>query len=151
MTRWITSVRPEVWTAIFTAIYTLVVMLGTGIAVQSLRAIRRIQQAEAVNIFFEDLAKTAEDRRFVYQELPHIPIEQELSLEQKQKVENVINYLNRMGFLIDNKMFPAHLVLSICHTMIIRCYHIIELRVKHQESRIGGRYGRYGLLGAQCQ
>lgn len=135
------SLSPEVWTATFTGISTFVIVIGVIIALVNLRIIANTQHLEAIGEFLKDWADASDDRKFILQDFNFSP-ENELPHETEKKAQNVINCLNRVGLLLDNRLLSSHLVFSICHTQIIRCWYKLEAYVKYHESRIGGRYGR---------
>lgn len=136
------SWTPDVWTAVFTGISTLIVLVGTYIAVRSLVLISHTQQLEAVTRFFEYLGETSLDREFVCSSLPLRIDGTVLPREDIQRARNVVNFLNRVGLMLDNRLLSPTLVMSICHTVIIRCCHVLDDFVQTEERRIGGRYGR---------
>lgn len=127
---------------ILSAINTLIILIGVPIAIINLVAITRTHHLQAVSQFMQDLAATADDRRFIYREFCFAESTKPISAEAKTRADNVINFLNRVGLLIENRLLSPEMVLSICHTVIIRCWYKIGDYVRYQESLLGGRYGR---------
>ena len=121
---------------------TLVIVIGTIIAVFNLRIIAKRQQLESVREFLKDLLDTSEDRKFVIRDFDFSLHSPPLSEELEKKVRNVINLLNRIGLLIESNLLPPKIVFGLSHTLIIRCWYKLHDYITFQESRIGGRYGR---------
>lgn len=143
MANWLSSLTPEVWTAIFAGIGTSVIVIGTIIALMNLRVISKNQHLASVREFTKDLTETAEDQKFVLQEFNFsLKDPNPLPSEIERKVQNVVDALNRIGLLMENGLLSSKLVFSICHTMIIRLWYKLEPYVQYHEVRIGGRYGR---------
>lgn len=91
MIEWIRFLTPEGWTAIFTGIGTLVIIIGSIIAIVNLRIISKTQHLEAVREFIKDLGETAEDRKFIFQEFEFNPKEPKpLSYDVEKKVQMLL-------------------------------------------------------------
>jgi hypothetical protein len=133
--------KPEVWNAIFTGISTLVLIVGLPIALVNLRIIAKQQRLLSIRDFLEDWLSVSEDRQFVIQEFVFSrKVQIEPDIERRAK--KVIDCLNRVNLLLDNRLLPSKLVFGVCHTQIIRCGYKLEDYIKYHEERIGGRYGR---------
>ena len=142
MIDWLASISKESWTLLCTGLGTAIVLIGVPIAVINLKLIRRTFQLEAVSRFMDELTETSDERRYVYTKFKREADFSRLDLESVNKVERVINTLNKIGLLIENDMLSPELVLSISHTVIIRCWYKIELYIKYREGVLGGRYGK---------
>lgn len=138
---WLLSLKADDWTALFTAFGFFVVLIGTIIALRNLAIIRRTHELQAFESFIDELQRSAEDRKFLFQysfppnlnAIPPIDI---------QRLENVVNFLNRVGLLLENDILPPRFVFGMTHTVIIRCCYKLRDFLQYQENRIGGRYGR---------
>lgn len=126
---------------ILSAVGTGIILIGVPIALYNLQVIRRTHHLQSVTQFMSYLSSTTKDREFIYRKFSFTEGLM-LSEEAKKCAENVINSLNQIGLLIENKLLSPELVLSICHTVIVRCWYKLEAYVKYQERLIGGRYGR---------
>ncbi len=132
----------EELSTIFLGITTIIIFLGTIIAIRNLRVIRKTQSLESVLAFLNDSANVSEDRRFLLREFNFMLNKPKLSEENEKRVKNVINSFNRIGLLIENRLLPSKFVLSIHHSQIIRCWYKLEDYISYNENLIGGRYGR---------
>ena len=112
------------------------------IALHSLSVISKTHQLEALAHFLDRLTDTADDRKFIFEEIIFENDSYVLNKEDEQKLQNVVNFLNQVGLLLDNKLLSSKLVLSLSHTVIIRCCYIVIPYTKHREEMLGGRYGR---------
>lgn len=140
MLEWLRSLRgPDEWTDIINA---LVIFIGSIIAVNNLRVIAKMQRLESIREFFKDLADTVEDRKFVIQKFNSSSKKLKLTPGTERKIQNVVNFLNRVGLLLEKGLLSPQLVFGIFYTGIIRCCYKLESYRKYHESRIGGRYGR---------
>ena len=140
------------WLAIFSGVSATFVSLGGVIAIRSLLIGTRSQRAQAVKSFLEDLGRTSEQRRFVFQEFPRQDDYNGFPLENERKVREVINALTQIAFLIDGRLLPASLALSLCHSVVIRSWYKVELYTAYYERKTGGRYGsRIRLLASRAQ
>jgi len=143
MTEWLSSLTPEELTAIFTGISTLIIIIGAIVAIINLRVIAKTQILDSVREFLEELKDTAEDRGFLFNKFNFSSQKpEEIPPETEKRIQNVVNSLNRIGFLLENRLLSSRLVFSICHPMIIKCCHKLKEYVRYRESRVGGRYGR---------
>lgn len=129
------------WTALFTALGFFVVLIGTIIALKNLVIIRRTHELQAFESFDKELQSSAKDRKFLFQ-YSFPPDIGTIPTEDVQRLENVVNLLNRVGLLIENHIIPPRFVFGMTHTVIIRCCYKLKEFLQYQENRIGGRYGR---------
>lgn len=141
MTAWLLSLKADGWTAIFTALGFFVILIGTIITLRNLAIIRRTHELQAFESFIDELQCCAEDRKFLFQysfpaNLTAIPP------SDIQRLENVVNFLNRIGLLLEKNILPPRFVFGMTHTVIIRCCYKLRDFLQYQETRIGGRYGR---------
>lgn len=125
---------------------TLVVIIGPIIALVNFRVISNSHKLGAIIKFNEDLIQYEDDRRFLYQEFS---INSTLEEKDEKKIRNVINSLNRISMMIDNKLISSNIVFALCHTMIIRCNFKLQDYIKYQQSLLGGRYGKRIIKMAQ--
>lgn len=128
--------------AIATGLSALIFATSTLIALRSLWAIVRTHELQSVNQFYEALKQSEADRRFVMQEIDLLDPQKELTREEELRVKNVINFLNKVGMLMDMKLLAQKFVLSLTHTMIIRLCFVLIPFAAAEEKKIGGRYGR---------
>jgi len=133
--------KPEEWQAVFDALGFFVVLVGTVLALRNLQVIKQTHELEAFNMFVEDLQLSRSDREFVYKYRFPNNIEN-IPTEDLQRIENVVNFLNRIGLLIEQGILPPKFVFGMTHTVIIRLVFKLRPFLVFQEQRIGGRYGR---------
>jgi len=136
------SLSIDSWTLVLTAISTGVVLLGVPIAIYNLRIITRTHHLQSLTKFMDDLSSTEKERLYLHREFDRNGDHSKLDRESENKIKQVINSLNRIGMLIENKVLSPESVLSISHTVIIRCFYMLEPYINYKESEIGGRYGR---------
>ena len=141
MPAWLLSFNADDWTAFFTALGFFVVLIGTIIALRNLAIIRRTHELQAFESFIDELQSCAEDRKFLFQ-YSFPPNLAAIPPSDIQRLENVVNFLNRIGLLLENHILPPRFVFGMTHTVIIRCCYKLSDFLKYQETRIGGRYGR---------
>jgi hypothetical protein len=132
----------ELLRTFFPGVTALVLFVGGFVAILNLKTIIRNQQMAALQRFSDELAETEEDRKFIYRTFQRKEDYSDLNDESRNKAERVINFLNKVEWLIENRILPPRNILSLCHTVIIRCWYQLEPFAKYQEQRIGGRYGR---------
>lgn len=132
----------ETWTLLLTAISTGVVLLGVPIAIYNLRIITRTHHLQSLTKFMDDLSSTEKERLFLHRDFDRNGAHSSLDYDTEDKIKKVINSLNRIGMLIENKVLSPESVLSISHTVIIRCFYMLEPYIDYKEGQIGGRYGR---------
>ena len=127
---------------ILATITTIVVCTGIPLALLNLRKISHTHHLQALNSFYSDLASSEEERRYLFREFDRTKPIDKLVREDEKTIEIVINTLNRIGLLVEQKILAPELVFSICHTVIIRCWHQLEPYVTARELRDGARYAR---------
>lgn len=125
-----------------TAVNAIVVLVGVAFAVYNLRLIRKQQYFEAFTHFMDDMAATEPHRSLVLTSFPERDNCIAVTDEQRQAAKEVINFLNRTAALIDAGMLPKKVVLSLGHTVFLRCWYKLEPYCSLEEARWGGRYGR---------
>ena len=132
---------PEEWQVLFSFLSVLTVIIGTSLAIRNLQVIRQTHELEAFTMFTNELEATADERLFVYQY--HFPDSLEkISSDDFRQIENVVNFLNRIGLLIEQRILPPKFVFGVTHTVILRSVFKLRKFMRLQEQRIGGRYGR---------
>lgn len=132
----------EAWSAIFAGISALIVGVGVPIAISTLRLITKQQYLASISRFNDELAATESQRRYLFQVFQKDWDYSNIEPLSEQHARDVINLLNRVALLVDEKLLPPRLVLSLTHTMIIRCWYQLEGYATYQEQKIGGRYAR---------
>ncbi len=132
----------EIWKLVLTLVSTSVVVVGVPIALLNLRKISKTHHLQALTKFHEDLASCEAERYFLFAEYDRSSLLEEIDRDTEIKLEAVINMLNRIGLLVEQKILSAELVFSICHTVIIRSWFQLELYANSRELRDGSRYGR---------
>ncbi|MCU7933943.1 MAG: hypothetical protein KZQ99_03565 [Candidatus Thiodiazotropha sp. (ex Dulcina madagascariensis)] len=142
MIEWLSSIPAELFTLFLTGLSTLVIVIGMPIALINLKLIARTLQFQSVSRFMDELGEASDERRFVYREFDRDCDFTKLDSETIKKIEKVINSLNRIYLFIDNKTLPPEQVLSISHTVIIRCWYKLENYIKYKEKALGARYAR---------
>lgn len=139
------EVSSEQWAAvssIATAISALVLIVSMAIALRSLRTIGRTHELQAVNQFYELVRDSEVDRYFIFQEIDLLDPATELTTEQERRVRHVVNFLNKVGMLMDMKLLPQKFVLGLTHALIIRTCFLVIPYAAAKEATLGGRYGR---------
>lgn len=136
------GISTEAWTAIFTGISTLILGVGVPIAISTLRLITKQQYFSSISRFNDELAATECQRRFIYQEFQKKRDYSNIDPLFEQHARDVINFLNRVALLVDERLLPSRLVFSLTHTMIIRCWYQLEGYAAYQQEKLGGRYAR---------
>lgn len=136
------SLSNESLTLLLTTISTGVILLGVPIAIYNLRVISRTHHLQSLSKFMDDLSSTEVERLYLYRDFDRKSDYDSLDKESGAKVKKVINSLNRIAMLIENKLLSPESVLSISHTVIIRCFYMLEPYILYQEEKIGGRYAR---------
>jgi hypothetical protein len=136
------GISTEAWTAIFTGISTLILGVGVPIAISTLRLITKQQYFASISRFNDELATTEHQRRFIFQEFQKKGDYPNIDPIFEQQARDVINFLNRVALLVDERLLPPRLVLSLTHTMIIRCWYQLEGYAAYQQEKLGGRYAR---------
>ncbi len=133
----------EAWTAIFTGANAVILGVGVPIALSTLRLIEKQLCFTSIARFMDELAETAGDREFLFQAaFPKGEDFSNIDPSLEQRARNVINLLNRVALLIEERLLPPRLILSLTHTMIIRCWFQLETYAAYQERKLGGRYAR---------
>lgn len=133
----------EALTALFTIVGSTAVVFATILALPQLIVVRRNAQLESTLTFLKLMKEGSEDREFVYKELPvDIQALQQLSDQNRRRVEKVIVSLNDVGLLFEEVTIPKRLFFGVYHTMIIRLWYKLQHYAKYHETRIGGRYAR---------
>lgn len=135
------TLGPDEWQAIFAGLSFLTVLVGTILAIRNLQVIRRTHELEAFNMFVKELEASKEDRRFVY--FYHFPDHlDDIPADDFRRIENTVNFINRIGLLVEQDILPPKFVFGMTHTVIIRLAFKLKKFLRLQEQRIGGRYGR---------
>lgn len=134
------GISTEAWTAIFTGISTLILGIGVPIAIFTLRLITKQQYFASLSRFNDELAATEGQRRFLFQEFQKSRDYSKIDPLFEQRARDVINLLNRVALLVDERLLPPRVVLSLTHTMIIRCWYQLEGYAAYQQQKLGGRY-----------
>jgi hypothetical protein len=137
----ISSFTIEHWHVLISLISLVVVVIGIIIAVKNLKIIAKSQRLEVIDKFINELQSNEVARKFLFKEFRFVSID---SMDEKSicEVEKVINSLNRICLLIDNKLIDAEIIFGLCHTMIVRCEYQLREYIRQKEESIGGRYGR---------
>lgn len=119
----------------------IIVTIGIFIAIKNIKIIAKTQKLEVINSFLDELRENESAREFLFKEYKFVTLDK---MDRKSicEVEKVINSLNRICLLLDNKLINAEIILGLCHTMIIRCEYKLRDYIKDKEKAIGGRYGR---------
>lgn len=134
-------ISSQVWENVISAFQGMIILVGAIVALRNLKVISKAHKINAIDKFTEDLSRVENDRQYLYQEF-QFDEKQTVLKDKDQRVNNIINSLNRISLLIDNKLLSAEVVFALCHTMIIRCEFKLRQYIEFQESQIGGRYGR---------
>lgn len=130
-------------TLAFAGVSAVAATLAPIIAIPQLFEMSRSGRMESTLAFIEKLKESSDDRRIVYSQLPDNQDEMEnISPELRKKTLNIVNALNELGTLLEENMIDKRIFFGMCHTIIIRGWYKLELFVRHEESKIGGRYGR---------
>jgi hypothetical protein len=135
------GISVEQWNVIISLSSLVVLLVGIIVAVKNLKIIARSQRLDVINSFIKELKAHEESRKFLFKEYKFVSIEY---MEEKSivEIEKVINSLNRISLLLDNKLIEPQVIFGLCHTMIIRCEYQLREYIKAKEKIVGGRYGR---------
>ncbi len=136
-----TGISSQDWSTIFTGIQTFVIIISIYFALKSLKIMAKTHKLEAIDKFTNEIESFKEDRQFLYTKF-NFDSKKTYKDFELIKVKNVINSINRISMLIDNKIIAEETVFALCHTMIIRCEYKLKPYLEYQESKLGARYGR---------
>lgn len=125
----------EIILALFGFVFVFIILF----ILKRINIISQFFKLSAFEKFNEYLKESVEERFFLYQ---YNGLPSELTKEEEQKFQKVINSLNKISVMLEFKMIPPKLVFGICHTLIIRCEYKLGYYMDYQELKIGGRYGR---------
>lgn len=125
----------------------LVVIIGVPFSLRELRSIGRNDRFEGIKAYYDLLQESAAAREYVYNRLPQ-RAEQiaELSRDDVMRAEEVVNFLNKIVYLLDHNLIPKDVVFRMTHTMLIRLVHQLRPFVEWREQRLGARWGRRVLV-----
>jgi late competence protein required for DNA uptake (superfamily II DNA/RNA helicase) len=135
------SIKGEEWDVIISLSSYITILIGIVIAVRNLKIIAKSQKLEVINNFINELKTNEEARKFLFQKFQFTSLDK-MNVKSINEIEKVINSLNRISLLLDNKLVEAEIIFGLCHTMIIRCEYQLKEFIKQKEIAIGGRYGR---------
>jgi len=117
------------------------VVVGAFIAIKELKIIAKSHKLGVLDTFINELKENELSRKYLFQSFNFESIEK-MNEESKTEVEKVINSLNRICLLLDNKLIEPNVVFGLVHTMIIRCEYKLRDYIIDKENRQGGKYGR---------
>jgi hypothetical protein len=134
------NISNEQWNILISLSSLIVVVVGIVIALKNLKIIAKSQKFEVLDSFIKELKDNEESRKFLFKKYKFESLNK-LDEDSIKEVEKVINSLNRISLLLDNKLIDADVIFGLCHTMIIRCEYQLRSYIKEKEAIIGGRYG----------
>ena len=135
------SLTTEQWNVLISFSSLVVVVIGIVIALKNLKIIAKSQKLEVLDSFINELKGNEGSRKFLFQSFKFESIDK-LDETSTAEIEKVINSLNRICLLLDNKLIDANVIFGLCHTMIIRCEYQLRPYIQEKEKKIGGKYGR---------
>lgn len=134
------NLSPEEWNVIISLSSLIVVVFGIVIALKNLSIIAKSQKLEVLDSFINELKANENSRKFLFKKYKFETIDK-LDENSVNEIEKVINSLNRISLLLDNKLIDSNVIFGLCHTMIIRCEFLLRDYISAKENIIGGRYG----------
>ena len=129
--------------SIATIVASVGIMIGLVIALRELRAMGRAQRFAGIQAFYALLDSTVLARQVVYQlTTSRLEEPRELSPDQSACAEAVVNLLNKIVYLLDQRVVPRDTVFRMCHTMIVRLTYCLTPFILQREQTLGARWGR---------
>lgn len=133
---------PEQLSTFFGGTSTLVVILGTMLAIWNLRIIARASQLAAFDAFERRWEEMKDVRHRVFDTFVFDPTNPpDLNSPTGQEVREVINNINVVGSMVERRMLPARLVLGLCYPDFIRYHYILADYLEHRSAELGLPYG----------
>ena len=133
----------NLWSLIISIITGVIVLTGALIAVRNLRIIANANRLSAYEAFTKRWSDIHAERLWILEEFDFDPdFPPTLDSEIGQKLRKVINGLNEIGLLIDQRILPPRYVLSLCYSDFVRLYYHLQGYLEYRENELGVRYGR---------
>lgn len=127
-----------------------VVVVGLLFARRDLRAVVATQRFTGAQAFYDMLDRSKDARKFVYNKMTRDPAHfVTLSAEERQQAEDAVNFLNRVSYLLKNRVVPHDLVFQMTHSMLIRLGYQLQPFIEWRESQLGARWGRPAIALAE--
>lgn len=135
----------ETWTLWIAAANLVIVIVAALLGLRQLTSLAAESRFNGA-IAFQELTRSHEQSVWhVLDEFPVITDVTEIeSLDPKllQHARLVVNALNDIGQLVEERMIDQRLYFGLMHGQILRLVFLLEPFLRWEESRIGGRYGR---------
>jgi hypothetical protein len=135
----------ETWTLWVAAANLAVVVLATLFGLRQLRSLASEGRFNGA-IAFQELTRNHEQSVWhVLEEFPVVTDVAEidaLDSEMLRHARLVVNALNDIGQLVEERMVDQRLYFGLMHGQILRLVFLLEPFLRYEESKIGGRYGR---------
>lgn len=147
--------NPEIWnivSSISTAIASAVVIITLILSYRSLKETVRARSLDALRETFQNL--TAEEmsvsRRYILNE--DLPMPGKTSAEAYEHMHRVWVAYDNLGIMIENKLLPSEIALSMFHDSIIKCWQKLEPHIRYEEYKRKTYYQIYfkKLYEASC-
>jgi hypothetical protein len=119
----------------------ILVTVGIIVAIKDLKIIAKSHTLEVLDKFTNELKEHESARKYLFQSFKFESIDK-VNEKSKTEVEKVINSLNRISVLLDNKLIASNIVFALCHTQIIRCEYLLKDYIEAKQTKMGGRYGQ---------
>ena len=121
----------------------ITIIIGVILALRELNAMANSQRFSGAQEYYRLLEEAREAREYVYHSLPTATEELEkLSRDEVKKAESVVNFLNKIVYLLDRNLLPKDIVFRMTHSMFIRLIYRLEPFIRWREQRLGARWGR---------
>jgi hypothetical protein len=114
----------NLWSLIISIITGVIVLMGALIAIRNLRIIANANRLSAYEAFTKRWSDIHAERLWILEGFDFNPDSPPtLDSEIGQKLRKVINCLNEIGLLMDQRILPSQYVLGLCYSDFIRCYY----------------------------
>jgi hypothetical protein len=136
------GVAPDLWSmieALSTALAAAAVVSAGFVAYRELSEISNTRSLEVIDRLFDELNSTEniDARRWVFQNLPTDPEAgiPTLSTEERQKIKQVLNSLDRVAFLTQPGWIDEALVMPWMNPMVVKAWSKLEPYVDYERQR----------------
>jgi hypothetical protein len=156
----LTGEAPDFWTigeALSTILGAATVVSAGLVAVWQLRETSSSRHIAVADRLFDEMTskENIEARRWVYQELPNDPTQgiQGLTEEGRDKVKTVLNTLDRVAFLTQQRWIPDEMTMPWLNLMVLKAWQKLGPYVDYESQRRGEKdyYDGVRDLAERCQ